>query len=126
MKLSVVGLGKLGLCTATYFASKGHKVIGVEKNEHLVSELKQRRCPIRETGLAELLKKSWENFEVTTDIHKAVLSSDITLIIVPTPSRPDGRFSNEYVEQILRSIGPILRHKDSFYVVDVVATVMPG
>ena len=47
MELSVVGLGKLGLCTAAYFASKEHKVIGVEKNEYFVSELGRKHCPMR-------------------------------------------------------------------------------
>jgi len=126
VKLSVVGLGKLGLCTAAYFASKGHKVIGVEKNECLVRQLQQGSCPIRETGLVELLGMSWANFEVTTDLMDAVSRSDITLIIVPTPSRPDGKFSNEYVENVLCGIGQVLGSKADFHVVDVVSTVMPG
>ena len=126
MELSVVGLGKLGLCTAAYFASKGHRVIGVEKNEYLVGELEQERCPIRETGLAELLETAWDNFSVTTELADAVNHSDITLIIVPTPSGSDGRFSNEYVESVLCGIGPALASKDEFHVVDVVSTVMPG
>lgn len=126
MELSVVGLGKLGLCTAAYFASKGHKVIGVEKNEYFVSELGRKHCPIKETGLVELLARAWDNFEATINLADAVLHSDVTLIIVPTPSEPDGRFSNEYVEAVLRGIGPVLASKDNFHVVDVVSTVMPG
>ena len=126
MELSVVGLGKLGLCTAAYFASKGHKVIGVEKDEHLIAEFGRRRCPVRETGLAELLETAWDNFSVTTDLAEAVRYSDVTLIIVPTPSGSDGKFSNEYVEAVLRRIGPVLASKDGFHVVDVVSTVMPG
>lgn len=126
MKVSVIGLGKLGFCTAACFASRGHKVIGVEKNEHFIRELKQRRCPVRETGLAELLERSWNNFEVTSDLRDAVLRSEATFIIVPTPSQPDGRFSNEHVESVLRGIGPVLKSKRQFHVVDVVSTVMPG
>ncbi len=126
MELSVVGLGKLGLCTAAYFASKGHKVIGVEKNEHIIAELGRRRCPVRETGLAELLETAWDNFSVTTDLAEAVNNSGITLVIVPTPSGSDGKFSNEYVEAVLRRIGPALASKDEFGVVDIGSTVMPG
>jgi len=126
MELSVIGLGKLGLCTAAYLASKGNKVIGVEKNKYFVSELRQKRCPIRETGLAKLLDRAWDNFDVTTSLTDAVLHSDVTLIIVPTPSRPDGKFSNDYVEDVLRGIGPVLASKNNFHVVDVVSTVMPG
>ena len=126
MKISVVGLGKLGLCTATYFASKGHKVIGVEKDRCLIDKLKERKCPIKETGLSELLSVAWDNFEVTEDLAQAVCSTEATLIIVPTPSLPDGRFSNQYLETVLREIGPVLGSKAEFHVVDVVSTVMPG
>src|SRR4030042_5084315 len=126
MKLSVVGLGKLGLCTAAYFASKGHRVTGVDKSKYLVGELGQKRCPIRETGLAELLETAWGNFSVTTEIADGVRHSDITLVIVPTPSGPDGGFLNEHVEAVLHGIGPALASRGEFHVVDVVSTVMPG
>jgi UDPglucose 6-dehydrogenase len=126
VNVSVVGLGKLGLCTAACFASKGHNVTGVEKNTDFVDKLQSRCCPIDETGLDELLESSWDNLTVTMDIEEAVSGSDITLIIVPTPSKAYGRFTNEYVETVLRSIGPEIRTKDNFHVVDVVSTVMPG
>ena len=126
VNVSVVGLGKLGLCTAACFASKGHRVIGVEKNDNFVEKLQSRCCPIDETGLEGLLEKCWDNLAVTTDISIAVRDSDITLIIVPTPSKSDGRFTNKYVEAVLKSIGPELKDKDTFHVIDVVSTVMPG
>lgn len=126
MKVSVVGLGKLGLCTAACFASKGHRVVGIEKNPHIIEKLQARQCPIDETGLENLLQKCWENLTVTTDIDEAVIASEVTLIIVPTPSRTDGKFTNEYVEIVLKEIGPVLEKKNDFHVVDIVSTVMPG
>lgn len=126
VNISVVGLGKLGLCTAACFASKGHKVIGVERNVRFVEELQARRSPIEETDLDALLERSWDNLTVTDDIAYAVRESDVILIIVPTPSEGDGRFTNKYVEAVLESIGPVLGEKDRFTVVDVVSTVMPG
>lgn len=126
MKLSVIGLGKLGLCTATYIASKGHKVIGIDTNEYLINELKQKHCPVKETGLTELLNKSWDNFTVTTNLADSVLHSDVTLIIVPTPSKSNGKFSNKYIEAILREIGLVIASKNNFHVVNIVSTVMPG
>ncbi|MHC4456535.1 MAG: nucleotide sugar dehydrogenase [Planctomycetota bacterium] len=126
MNISVVGLGKLGLCTAAYFASKGHNVVGVEKNEHFINQLKEHRCPIKETGLQNLLDKSWDNLRLTTDIQSAVMQSEVTLIIVPTPSMPDGKFTNDYINEVLQQIGSALRLKNDFHVVDVVSTIMPG
>ncbi|GHT02194.1 hypothetical protein AGMMS50276_31910 [Synergistales bacterium] len=46
MNISVIGLGKLGLCTATCIASKGHKVVGVDSNQAHIQSLENRTCPI--------------------------------------------------------------------------------
>lgn len=125
MNISFIGLGKLGLCSAACFALKGHKVIGVDSNERFIRELKAGNCPINETGLSDLLVKSRANMSFTMDYAQAVHASDITLIIVPTPSQKDGAFSNEYIETVLEQLGPALREKRSFHVVDIVSTVMP-
>jgi UDPglucose 6-dehydrogenase len=124
--ISVIGLGKLGLCTSACFAFKGHHVIGVDKNQSIIESLQLKKCPIDESGLEQLLEKSWQNLTISNNIEYAVLNSDITLIIVPTPSQPDGRFTNRYVENVLRDLSPALRKKESFHVIDVVSTVMPG
>ena len=125
MKISLVGLGKLGLCSAACFASKGHHVIGVDSNSEHIDALKDGRCPVDETDLAALLETCRSRLEFTTDYDRAVQHSDITLIIVPTPSNPDGRFSNAYIEAVLEDIAPSLKRKKRFHIVDVVSTVMP-
>ncbi|MFC0271937.1 UDP-glucose dehydrogenase family protein [Metabacillus herbersteinensis] len=125
MNISVIGLGKLGLATAACFASKGHSVIGLDKNDFIMNELLQKRCPIDEAGLPELLEKSWEYLKITRDMKEAVDGSDITLIITPTPSNKDHRFNNEYIEQALKAIAPYLKDKAEYHIVDVVSTVMP-
>jgi len=126
MNISVIGLGKLGLCTAACFAARGHRVIGLDKNKYIVDKLQAKQCPIDENDLKQLLDKAWQNLTTTTDIENAVFNSEITLIIVPTPSGPDGRFSNKYIEDVLHAIAPVLKKKNEFHVVDVVSTVMPG
>jgi UDPglucose 6-dehydrogenase len=126
MNISVVGLGKLGLCTAACFAMKGHSVIGVDKNLHSINELLEKRCPIKENNLPETLNKAWTHFTVTSDTAYAIEKTDVTLIITPTPSNKDGRFSNSYIESVLGDIAPVLQKKQGFHVVDVVSTVMPG
>ena len=126
MNISVIGLGKLGLCTAACFAATGHTVQGYDLNEHFRNELKARRCPIDETGLADLLESAWPNLYIADSYDLAVQNSDITLIIVPTPSMPDGRFTNEYVIKVLEGLAPAVAAKGSFHVIDVVSTVMPG
>ncbi|MDR2527478.1 MAG: nucleotide sugar dehydrogenase [Synergistaceae bacterium] len=126
MKISVIGLGKLGLCTAACIASKGHSVVGVDNSEPVVNALKKRLCPIRENGLEDLLEKSFKCMTFTMDVHEAILGTDVTLIIVPTPSGPSGAFVNDRVTAVLETAAPALAQKKDFHVVDVVSTVMPG
>ena len=126
MKVSVFGLGKLGLCTAACFAARGHEVLGYDTSPALLASLKARQNPIQETGLDDLLAQAWPNLKIMDQPTTLVRDTDISLIIVPTPSRADGRFSNQAVETVLRAIGPALRQKKTFHIVDIVSTVMPG
>lgn len=124
--VSVIGLGKLGLTTAACYASKGLNVVGVDVIEPNVEAINRGECPIQETGLAELVARSGQRLRATTDAADAVRSSDVTFIIVPTPSGPDGAFIHDYVNDALDAMGPALRDKDGFHVVVVTSTVMPG
>jgi UDPglucose 6-dehydrogenase len=126
MKISVVGLGKLGAPLAAVLASKGHDVIGVDKNQATVNLINQRRSPIIEPGLQELLNKCGDNLKATSDINDAVQNTEVTFIIVPTPSKSDGMFSNEFVLDAVNSIGQALRIKSEYHVVNITSTVMPG
>lgn len=126
MNISIIGLGKLGLCTAACFASAGHQVYGYDLNDFFRSELQARRNPIDETGLSELLESAWNRLHIVDSYDVAVQSSDATLIIVPTPSLPDGRFTNDYLIKVLEGLAPALAAKTTFHIVDVVSTVMPG
>lgn len=125
MKISVIGLGKLGLCTAACFASKGHQVFGFDKNTAFLNQLKAGETPINETGLESLMIKAKNNLFFVDSIAQAIEKSDISLIIVPTPSKQDGRFSNQYINNVLEEIGSALQNKLDFHIIDIVSTVMP-
>jgi len=125
-KVSVIGLGKLGLTTAACYASKGLEVVGVDVIEQNVDAISRGECPIQETGLGELLAQCRGRLRATTDAAEAIGDSDVTFIIVPTPSQADGAFSNDYLLDVIEAIGPALRAKDGFHIVVVTSTVMPG
>lgn len=126
MNISVIGLGKLGLCTAACFAAASHTVYGYDLDDRIRSELKARRNPIDETGLSELLDAARNTLQIVDSYEAALQPSDITLIIVPTPSLPDGRFTNDYLVKVLEGLAPALKAKSGFHIVGVVSTVMPG
>lgn len=90
--LSVIGIGKLGLPLAAYYAHRGYKVIGVDVNKATVESVNKGKSPIYEPGLEQLLKSLHGRLSATTDIKLAVENSDITFILVPTPSESTEAF----------------------------------
>ena len=126
MKTSVIGLGKLGAPLAAVLASKGHDVIGVDVNPDFVRAMAAGRAPVDEPGLQELIGKSGGRLTATLDTEAAVLGSEVSFVIVPTPSDSHGGFSNKYVLSALAAIGQALRKKRGYHVVNITCTVMPG
>jgi UDPglucose 6-dehydrogenase len=126
MNLSVIGLGKLGSPMAACFAAKGHRVVGVDLNEGFVQAINDGRAPVFEPNLQEMIDKGRANLTATTSVRDAVLASEITFVIVPTPSEPTGEFSMRYALSAAESIGQALKEKDTFHIVVMTSTVMPG
>lgn len=126
MNISVIGLGKLGSPMAAVLADKGHTVVGVDVNPAFIRALQEGRGSVRETGLDELVERNRARLRATTDYAEAVLATDLTFIIVPTPSQADGTFSIEHILTACRPIGQALARKKDFHVVVVTSTVMPG
>jgi UDPglucose 6-dehydrogenase len=126
MKLSVVGLGKLGAPLAAVLASKGFDVTGTDLNTAFVDAINAGLAPVDEPGLQALIDAHRSRLRATADLADAVAATDVTFIIVPTPSDGSGRFSNQYILSALEGIGAGLRRKTSYHVVVITSTVMPG
>lgn len=125
MKIGVVGLGKLGSPLALLAASVGHDVIAVDINRRSVELLNQYRPPVEEPGLEQLLSLPF-SIRASTEFS-ALADREIVMVVVPTPSGPDGRFSNVYVEAATRRIGEVARApRRPRLTVVIVSTVMPG
>ena len=60
-RISVVGIGKLGLCAAACFASKGYQVFGVDINQDTIAAVNEGKAPIYEPMLAGLMNKCHKN-----------------------------------------------------------------
>ncbi|MBV9521059.1 MAG: UDP-glucose/GDP-mannose dehydrogenase family protein [Hyphomicrobiales bacterium] len=125
-RISVIGLGKLGAPMAAVLASKGFDVIGLDLNDKFVAAINKGLAPVQEPRLQECIDKGRSRLRATHSFEEAVLNSDITFIIVPTPSDKDRFFSNKYVLAAIRSIGQVLRAKNGRHVVVITSTVMPG
>lgn len=125
-RVSVVGLGKLGACMAACMASKGMQVVGVDVNPKAVDLINQGRSPVFEPHLAELIAGNHSRLRATSDYRAAILESEATFIIVPTPSDEEGRFSLRHVAQTAREIGRVLAEKSDYHIVALTSTVLPG
>ncbi|CAF3430152.1 unnamed protein product [Rotaria socialis] len=127
LRISVIGLGKLGSPMAAVFASKGYHVIGLDVNKQFVNALQRGEAPVDEPQLQELINQYKTNIKATMDYHRAVSETDITMIIVPTPSDPKTDFfSNDYVLSAIKAIGEAIKACNKYHQVVVTSTVMPG
>lgn len=124
-RLSVVGLGKLGLPIAVCYASAGLAVVGIDRDASLIAALCQGRARFTEPGLAAALDAARPRMTFTTSID-AVRETDATLVVVPTPSEPEtGRFSLAAVEDVVRAMRAALSGRAG-HLVMIASTVMPG
>ena len=126
LKVSVIGLGKLGAPMAAVYASKGFDVIGVDKNPAFVNAVNEGRAPVEEDRLQDFIDKSKGRLSATLDTTEAVKNTDVTFVIVPTPSGPDGSFTNKYALESLKEIGAGIKGKSGYHLVVITSTVMPG
>ncbi len=126
MKVAVIGLGKLGLPLAAVLAEAGNEVFAYDANPDLVSQLKSDTFFSSEPKLMEILRSFRSNIFFVDSIQDAVHKSELSFIIVPTPSMSDGNFDNKLVMKVLEEISDAIKVKDEFHVIDVVSTVMPG
>lgn len=125
MKLSVIGLGKLGLPMAALYASRGFEVTGIDVNQGIVDALNKGEIPIQETDLPKVLVGGVGNLTFTTS-YDGVGKSELVFIIVPTPSNEKGEFIDDYVVSAVKAIAEEIKDTDANPLVVVTSTVMPG
>jgi UDPglucose 6-dehydrogenase len=126
MHYSVVGLGKLGASMAAAIASQGCNVIGVDVNPQVVEAVNTGRAPVQETALAETIAANRARLRATLNVDEAIFNSDVTFVIVPTPSDTRGVFSLRYAAASFGAIGHALAHKRTYHLVVLTSTVLPG
>lgn len=124
--VSVFGIGKLGLPLAACLANKGYEVIGVDVNRRVIEAVNEGESPYYEPGVAEFLQSARGHLSATDDHHYAVQNSQVSFIVVATPSETDGGFSTKYVEVCGEQIGTSLKDKRDFHLVVLTSTVLPG
>ncbi len=126
--LAIFGLGYVGAVTTAALASLGHNVIGVDKDVSKTELVSSGRSPVVEAGLEELLSAGVEagRIRATTSAEEAVAESSISMVCVGTPSHPNGSLDLSQVERVCEGIGSAMATTDSYHVVAIRSTMVPG
>jgi UDPglucose 6-dehydrogenase len=126
MNVSIIGAGYVGLVSAACLAEVGHTCICVDVDPNKIDRINRGVAPIHEKGLDELLQRlAGTRLKATDNLREAVLQSDLTLIAVGTPF--DGtRIDLTFIREAAQQIGSALKDKQSYHVVAVKSTVVPG
>jgi len=103
--VSVFGLGKLGSCIAATYAFRGFNVVGVDIDPEKVQRVNSGLPPVEEPLLGEIIGQSRARLRATQDVREA-LATDASFFIPPSPSLPDGSFSNEF---LLKAMQPLAK-----------------
>src|SRR5579872_6559265 len=108
--VAVFGLGKVGLTLAACLANSGHRVIGVDVNAGHVNAVNRRAVESSEADVMERIAAApRDQLTATTDPASAVRQTEVSFVIVPTPSNTLGGFSNRFAANACCDIGAALR-----------------
>lgn len=128
MKVSVIGCGYVGLTTGLALAELGNDIILVDVIPEKLEAIRNGRSPFYEPGVDEMIVKHIGSgaIRTSTDVEKAIMETDVTFITVGTPSRKDGSMDDTYIRSASSDIGSAVRKKDSWQVIVMKSTVVPG
>jgi nucleotide sugar dehydrogenase len=126
IKICVIGLGRIGLPTASMFAAAGAQVVGADIDKQVVFEVNSGGCRFEdEPGLKELVREVVKGgrFKASCNISSSVAKSDLIVVCVPTPVNES---KVPYFRPILRSCVKIGKSLKRGVLVVIESTVSPG
>ena len=128
MRISIFGLGCVGAVSAGCLADRGHTAVGVDTFQDKVNLINAGNTPIIEKDIGELIETAVSNNQLraTADVNDAINVTEMSMICVGTPSQFNGSLDLSAVRRVCEQIGEALRKKESFHVVVMRSTMLPG
>jgi len=121
--ISIIGVGRLGICAALVWENKGYNVLGVDLFPSYIDAINNKVLESKEPRVMELLKAS-HNFRATSNIDEALNYSDMIFILVATPTGVSEKsYDHSHLSRVLSMIND---RKVSNKHVIVGCTVLPG
>lgn len=125
-KISIIGLGFVGLSLAVTNAKEGFDTIGIESNKEKLKNLKLGKADFFEPKLNAYLKESVSKNKITfTENLNQILKTDITFITVGTPSTKEGKIDLSALKKVVSELYKILKNKPKNHLIVIKSTVVP-
>jgi GDP-mannose 6-dehydrogenase len=127
-RISIFGLGYVGAVSLACLARDGHRVIGVDIDPVKLALIRDRKSPILEEGIQELMRDVVDSgrVTVTNDVLQAVRDTELSFVCVGTPSAPNGSQDLAAILRLSEQLGAALREKKEFHTIVIRSTVQPG
>lgn len=111
MKVAVFGLGYVGFTVVCCLANAGHEVVGFDVNEIKTIHVNSGICPITEPDLDIMLRDGLAAGRIfaTTNVGQHLVSCDLAIVCVGTPSMPDGSHDMRFIAEVSRQIAAHIR-----------------
>ena len=123
-KISVVGIGKLGICFALNAAYKGFDVIGVDINQEYVDKLNNKQIESTEPRVKQFLM-GVDTFRATTNLEEAIKHSDNIFLVVATPTDLTYGYDHSQVDGIVDKLKEFGQQEQTKHLI-ICCTVLPG
>lgn len=108
-KVTIIGLGYIGLPTTLFFAKAGYEVTGVDKNVNIIKKLKNGQITFEEPGLENLFLEVHQKINFVEEPKEA----DLFIITVPTPFLEDKTIDESYINKAFEDLSLLLKQGDS-------------
>jgi GDP-mannose 6-dehydrogenase len=128
MKISIFGLGYVGVVSLACLARDGHTVVGVDVDPVKLDLIRAGKSPVVEEGLVELMAQvtATGRVSVTVDAVGAVHDTELSLVCVGTPSAHNGSQDQAAILRLAHELGRAMRDKTSGHVFVFRSTLVPG
>ena len=128
MKISVFGLGYVGVVSAACLADGGNTVVGVDVAEVKVDLINDGKTPVIEKDIGRIIEENVAKgrLRATADAAAAIRETEMSLVCVGTPSLPNGDANLEFLRAVCAEIGQLIAAKDKRHIVVIRSTSFPG
>jgi GDP-mannose 6-dehydrogenase len=128
LKISIFGLGYVGVVSAGCLAHDGHEIMGVDPVQIKVDFINQGKSPIIEPEIDEMIALNVRlgRLRATHDPIRAIQETELSFVCVGTPSQTNGNLDLQHIRRTCEQIGGALKAKAEHHIVVIRSTILPG